>query len=145
MAEEVRSLAELKLKILAEMEASMVAAQTKMKSTMDKELQSFYLKGPGKVYTRTGALGRTARTSDIDWSGNTFHFDAYLDQSGGYTSGSNPSMGQVLDLANYGTPFTTKNGYPARPTVGKGGFWERAEKQFGKDLDFAFSIYFRKK
>lgn len=148
---EVHSIAELKLKILTEMDASMAAAKTLMQAHMEKELASFYSQGTPKVYDpnngnqRTHQMEHTARTTDVDWSGNVFTFDAYLDQSGSYTSGSKPTMGQVLDLANYGIAFTTKNGYPARPTLGKGGFWERAEKYFQKDLDKAFSIYFRKK
>ena len=77
-------------------------------------------------------------------SGDEAAFDAYLDQSYVYPTGDNPSMGQVLDLANYGKPWITKSGTPARHTLGKKGFWDRAEKKMEKTLDDTMSQFFDK-
>jgi hypothetical protein len=52
-------------------------------------------------------------------------------------------MQEVLDLANDGTPFITKNGYPARPVVGKGQFWQRSEKKMQKTLNQTLRKFFR--
>ena len=134
---------QLRQQILAAMRDAVSEAQEDIQKDMEDELKSFYSHGKPSRYTRTGALGETARTTDISVSGNSVSFTAYLDQSGSYTSGSNPSMGDVLRLANYGKAFTTKNGYTARPTLGKGGFWERAEERFQNSLNSALSRHFR--
>lgn len=81
------------------------------------------------MYKRTGALGDTPKVTDIDVSGNSASFTAFLDTSGGYTTGDNPSMEQVLNLANYKTRWITSGGHPARLALGKTGFWERAEEK----------------
>lgn len=67
--------------------------------------------------------------------GDSVSFEAYLDKKHQYTTNSNPNMQQVLDLANEGKKFTTKNGYPAKATVGQKGFWERANDKMKKSLD----------
>ena len=41
-------------------------------------------------------------------------------------------------------PFTTKNGYPARPTLGKKGFWEASEKEIERVLDETMMSFFEK-
>lgn len=133
---------QLRQQILASMGKAMAEAQQLVMKDMEIELQSFYSKGKPVMYQRTGALAETARTSKITTSGNRVSFDAYLDQSGHYTTGSNPSMGDVLRLANYGKAFSTANGYSARPTLGKGGFWERAEERMQESLNRALSRYF---
>lgn len=130
--------------LLKEAQKAMVVASDKILADMYDETEKFYTKGKPKMYQRTGALGDTPRTTTISTSGNEVSFDAYLDTSHNYTSGSNPSMTQVLNLANYGTPFTTKNGYSAKPTLGKKGFWERAEKRMQKTLDRTMKQFFKK-
>lgn len=138
------SMAELQLQILTEMSAAMAGAQVGMKADMEHALDSFYDGGSPKKYNRTYKMRNTPKTSPLSMTATSVTYDAYLDQSGGYTSGSKPSMGEVLRLANDGTPFTTKNGYPARPTVGTGQFWQRAEKDFEQTLDENMSRYFDK-
>ena len=130
--------------LLKEAQKAMVVASDKILADMYDETEKFYTKGKPKMYQRTGALGDTPRTTTISTSGNEVSFDAYLDTSHNYTSGSNPSMTQVLNLANYRTPFTTKNGYSAKPTLGKKGFWERSEKRMQKTLDRTMKQFFKK-
>lgn len=134
---------ELEQMLLKEAQKAMVIASDKISEDMYDETGKFYTKGKPKMYQRTGALGDTPRTTVISTLGNEISFDAYLDTSHNYTSGSKPTMTQVLDLANYGTPFTTKNGYPAKPTLGKKGFWERAEKKMQKTLDRTMKKFFK--
>ena len=134
---------QLEQMLLKETRKAMVVASDKILADMYDETGKFYTSGKPKMYLRTGALGDTPKTTAISSSGHTVSFDAYLDTSSGYTSGSNPSMMQVLGLANYGTSFTTKNGYPAKPTLGKKGFWERAEKKMQKTLDRTMKQFFK--
>ena len=94
----------------------------------------------------------TAHTTSIKNRGGEVTFDAYLDQTHEYTTGDEPTMDKVLELANYGTPWITKTysvngrtvgGNPAKPTVGKKGFWERAEKKIEKDLKKTMRAFFK--
>ena len=49
-------------------------------------------------------------------------------------------MDKVLDLANYGIPWASY----VNPTVGKKGFWERAEKKIEKDLEDTMGKFFER-
>lgn len=118
----VRSLAELNKALMKELSAAMKEAEYMAIGDMKEGTEVFYSGGSPKRYHRTGALGMTPKTSDFSLSSGGFggqaSFKAYLDQSGGYTTGKRPSMATVLRLANYGNV----SGY--RPTVGTKGFWE---------------------
>lgn len=130
-----KNMKELEQMLLKEMRKAMNVASERMLADMYDETGSFYTQGNPKMYQRTGMLGDTPKTTAVSSSGNVVSFRAYLDTSGGYTTGDNPSMTQVLDLANYGKPWTTKGGSLARATLGKKGFWERAEKKMQRTLD----------
>lgn len=137
-----KNMKELEQMLLKEMRKAMNVASERMLADMYDETGGFYKQGNPKMYQRTGALGDTPKTTAVSSSGNVVSFKAYLDTSGGYTTGDNPSMTQVLDLANYGKPWTTKSGNPARATLGKKGFWERAEKKMQRTLDRTMRQFF---
>ena len=137
-----KNMKELEQMLLKEMRKAMNVASERMLADMYDETGGFYTQGNPKMYQRTGALGDTPKTTTVSSSGNVVSFKAYLDTSGGYTTGDNPSMTQVLDLANYGKPWTTKSGSPARATLGKKGFWERAEKKMQRTLDRTMRQFF---
>lgn len=121
--------------LLKELKKAMNYASKEMLANMYDETGGYYTGGTPTMYQRTGALGDTPKVTEVTASGSEVSFDAYLDTSGKYTTGSNPSMLQVLKLANAGERFTTKGGKSARPTIGKKGFWERAESKIGKTLN----------
>lgn len=134
------SMEELRAIMLKEADKAMRVASEKALADMYDETGKFYTGRKPKKYKRTGALGDTPRTTankKVITSRNTAEvsFEAYLDQKHDYTTGDKPSMEQVLDLANYGKPWTTKGGADAKPTVGKKGFWERAEKKMEKHFN----------
>ena len=135
---------ELERILMFQVRKAMNVASQKSLRDMDEETWGFYTKGQPKVYQRTGALGDTPKVTNVSSSTNEATFVAYLDQSHNYTTGDDPTMGQVLDLANYGIPWKTGSGALARPTVGKSGFWERAEKKMEKTLDDTMSQFFDK-
>ena len=137
-----KNMKELEQMLLKEMRKAMNVASERMLADMYDETGGFYTQGNPKMYQRTGALGDTPKTTAVSSSGNVVSFKAYLDTSGGYTTGDNPSMAQVLDLANYGKPWTTKSGSLARATLGKKGFWERAEKKMQRTLDRTMRQFF---
>ena len=133
----VNSTEELERALMRNMRNAMKSVEAKALADMYDETGKFYTGGEPKEYQRTGALGDTPRTTKPTLSGDTVEFKAYLDTSGGYTTGKKPSMEQVLTLADKGS-------YPGlRPTVGKGGFWERAEQKIEKALDTTMKAAFK--
>lgn len=127
-----------------EIQEAMRETSGDMLRDMYGETQDFYSQGHPKMYERTGTLGTTPRVTKTVSSGDEVSFDAYLDQKYVYATGDNPTMGQVLDLANYGIPWTTHGGATARATLGKKGFWERAEEKMEKTLDDTMIKFFNK-
>lgn len=138
---------QLNAMMLKELRKAMSIVEKKSLADMYDETGKFYTSGNPKMYQRTGALGDTPKTTSLTSSqmGNSasVSFEAYLDTSHSYTTGANPNMQQVLELANDGTPFETKNGYPAKPTLGKKGFWQESEKKIKKELDDTLGKFFK--
>ena len=132
--------------LMRELRKAMDIASNEILADMYEETGKFYTQGNPK-YERTGALGDTPETtplaSSVSANGGQVSFDARLNTSHQYTTGSKPNMEEVLLLANSGIPFTTKNGYPAKPTVGKKGFWEASEKKMQKTLDDTLNKFFK--
>lgn len=114
----------------------------KAEADMYEETGDYYSGGSPKMYERTGALGDTPRTTALSSSDTSVEFKAYLDEGHQYTTADNPTMTQVLHLANEGSPWTTQGGRPAHPTVGKKGFWERAQQKMEKSLNDTMGSYF---
>lgn len=140
----VHSMNDLERMLRKEVKEAMRQTSGNMFRDMYEETQDFYSQGNPHIYKRTGALGTTPRVTKTVSSGDEVSFDAYLDQKYVYATGDNPTMGQVLDLANYGIPWTTHGGATARATLGKKGFWERAEEKMEKTLDNTMSQFFDK-
>lgn len=128
--------------ILKDMKAAMTAVKQSALADMQEATDYFYIGREPKSYRRTYALGDTPSVSNIKVDAGGLMFCAYLDDGTHYTSGSRPSMGEVLRLADQGIPFTTRNGFDARPTVGNKGFWEKAEKEIEKSLYKIMGEYF---
>lgn len=139
-----KDMKELENMLLKEMRKAMKSASKEILTDMKEETKGFYTQGNPKMYERTGALGETPETSDLVSVGNTVSFKAYLNTASQYTTGDNPNMQQVLQLANYGNPWVTSSGRLARDTLGKKGFWERAESKMQSDLDKAMSKHFHR-
>ncbi len=138
------NMSQLNVMLMKELRKAMNITSDKMLVDMYGETGKFYTKGKPKSYERTGALGDTPRTTALTSVGNSVSFESYLNLKHQYTTGSYPSMEQVLNLANSGIPFTSKNGYPARPTLGKMGFWEASEKKMERTLNQTMRKFFKK-
>ena len=136
------NLKQLEEMLKKEMRAAMKEVKEKSLEDMKKGTEYFYSGGSPKQYTRTGALGKTPKTTDISVFGNSMSFLAYLNPNHKYTTGDNPTMMKVLNLANYGVAWTTRGGRPARPTVGNPQFWEYSEKRIEKSLESIMSKHF---
>ena len=140
-----RNMQELESQILNEMRKAMNETLAQAGTIMIRETARFYtVVGKHQKYVRTGALGRTPRTTPVFQEGKSLMFEAYLDTNYQYHTGSNPYMEEVLSLANDDVRFPTKNYYKAKPTNGKGGFWQRSEKDISKAFIGNMRKYFRK-
>lgn len=137
-----RSSEELKQIIERTLRSAMNVVQAKVLADMYEETGDYYSGGDPVMYQRTGALGDTPKTTALSKNGKGFEFNAYLDESHRYTTGDNPSMTQVLHLANSGSPWTTKGGRMAHATVGKKGFWDRAQNKMEKTLNDTMNSFF---
>lgn len=104
------------------------------------ETGSFYVGGEPEIYERTGALGDTPAVTPILNNSKTISFEAYLNTNYTYNSGKNPTMLDVLRLANSGIIDSSVG--KLFNTVGSEGFWDRAvvrmEKEFYKTLEEFF-------
>lgn len=134
---------ELNAMLMKEIKKSMNVASEKMLADMYEETYKFYTKGKPKSYQRTGALGDTPRTTAQTVAPNTVSFDAYLDTSHQYTTGKNPNMLDVLNLANSGITQSSV-GY-LKPTLGKKGFWEASVKKIDKTFVRTMRKFFKYK
>lgn len=130
------NMASLEQMLLRAMQNTMKSVEAKALADMYEETGKFYTGGEPKVYQRTGALANTPRTTSPVSSGKSVEFTAYLDQSGGYSTGKRPSMSQVLTLAETGSSPGL------RPAVGQKGFWDRATQKIEQDLYEAMSAAF---
>lgn len=92
------NLAALKKMLMDRLETAMEEVADKSLDEMQKTTDAFY-SGDPKKYERTGALRDTPRVSDVQRGGDSVSVEARLDTSGSYSTGSNPSMGTVLNWA----------------------------------------------
>lgn len=136
------NMSQLEKMLMSQMKKAMKVASAKMEADVMEETYGFYAGSSPKMYERTGALGDTPMVTGLTYGNETVSFDVCLDDSGAYSTGDNPSMKQVLQLADRGMPWITASGAKAREVVGKGGFWERSEKKFQKSLDGIMESFF---
>lgn len=135
------NMAQLETMMLKEMQKAMTVVSAKVEADMYEEVGKFYTGKQPTTYQRTGRLANTPRTTALTTSGQTVSFEAYLDQSGGYTTGKCPSMTDVLNLTNYGT--TSSSVGVLRPAVGRSGYWDRALKKMEKTFNRTMKTYFK--
>lgn len=128
-----KNMNQLKNMLKKEMRKGMMVTADKALADMYEETAGFYTGGEPKMYKRTGTLGDSPNVTaitEIDTGDSVqMSMKAYLDTSGNYTSGSKPSLVDVFTVANSGVG-TSK----LRPTVGRQGFWDRAEEKVEQDF-----------
>lgn len=133
----ITSFEQLQKALQDELKQALEETARKSEQDMKEAIDYFYSGGTPKLYERTGKMEKTPKTTPVSVSGNGGEFKAYLDQSGGYSTGKNPSMGQVLDLTNDG------HSDGLRPAVGHTGYWDKAEQAIGQDFDDIMRKHFK--
>ena len=129
------------------MELCMNEASQETKKDMDSEMDDFYTSKKPKEYKRTGEMKKTPKVTPIATQmtspvSGSVSFEASLETSHRYTSGKNPTMTQVLEVAEN---HKKASYYKLRPPVGRQGFWKRSEEEIEKDLNRAFRKRFKLK
>lgn len=125
------SLAQLEQMLRAKMRTAMQLASDNIDSNIKENLSSFYSSGNPRMYRRTGNLRDSAERTPLSDSGNTISFEAKLNTTHGYTTGTF-SKTEVLNAAENHTAGV----------LGQPGFWARSESQMQKILDSAISSQF---
>lgn len=138
------SMGELEQMLRQQMAKAMNVADAKILADMYEEVGSFYGSGQPVLYSRTGNLGSSPRTTALSGAGsNVMSFEAYLDQSVGYEV-PNP----VFIEHGFASHFSTEEVFNAAETgsahiLGRPGFWKRSEKKMQKELDAAMRAFFK--
>lgn len=131
---------ELERMLRSQVKKAMEVTAKKALADMQEETWDYYEGTTPFLYERTGALGDTPRVTSVSSNGNEVKFDAYLDTDFRYTTGKNPTMLDVLNLADLGI-HDSSVGYLAS-TIGKKGFWERAEKKMENTFNETMKSFF---
>lgn len=134
--------AELEKMIMDQVQKAMQATQVKIKADMLKETKAFYSQGSPRLYTRTGQLGNSPRTTPVVMSGNSASFEAYL-QLGSYHVPNEAFTSR--GLASYFSPLEVMTAAEAGTAniKGKSGFWERSLQHMERDINTVFGRYFK--
>lgn len=134
--------AELEKMIMDQVQKAMQATQVKIKADMLKETQAFYSQGSPILYTRTGQLGSSPRTTPVVMGGNSASFEAYL-QLGSYHVPNEAFTSR--GWASYFSPLEVMTAAEAGTAhiKGKSGFWERSLKHMESDVKTVFGRYFK--
>lgn len=136
------NVAELEKMILDQVQKAMQATQVKIKADMLKETKAFYSQGSPILYTRTGQLGSSPRTTPVVMGGNSASFEAYL-QLGSYHVPNEAFTSR--GWASYFSPLEVMTAAEAGTAhiKGKSGFWERSLQHMEKDVNTVFGRYFK--
>lgn len=134
--------AELEKMIMDQVQKAMQATQVKIKADMLKETKAFYSQGSPILYTRTGQLGSSPRTTPVVMGGNSANFEAYL-QLGSYHVPNEAFTSR--GWASYFSPLEVMTAAEAGTAhiKGKSGFWERSLQHMEKDVNTVFGRYFK--
>ena len=134
--------AELEKMIMDQAQKAMQATQVKIQADMLKETQAFYSQGSPILYTRTGQLGSSPKTTPVVMGGNSASFEAYL-QLGSYHVPNEAFTSR--GWASYFSPLEVMTAAEAGTAhiKGKSGFWERSLKHMESDVKTVFGRYFK--
>lgn len=126
------NLAQLEQMLRERMKSAMQVASDNIHSDIQKNLAAFYSVPQGKMYVRTGNLRNSAERTPVTSAGNTCSFEAKLNTTHGYTTGTF-SKTEVLNAAENHTAGV----------LGRPGFWKKSEANMQKRLDSALRSHFR--
>lgn len=120
---------------MKQLSAGMVEVQNEADKIMKENIDDFYSRKPSaNGYQRTGALGRTPRTTMNRTGATTVSMRAWLNQSHIYSTGRDlRPMARMLPEAESG-------GYGI---VGKPGFWARSENEIQTAAQMILLSYLR--
>lgn len=91
--------AQLRKMIMRSLQGAMEKAEVLALGDLYEETGRFYMTATPDKYRRTGQLANTPKTDGVSVGADSVEFKAYLDTSGGYSTGSRPGMETVLNWA----------------------------------------------
>ncbi|MBR4590245.1 MAG: hypothetical protein IKO36_06225 [Bacteroidaceae bacterium] len=123
------------------MQSAMSQINAKAMSNMQQETQGFYSGGSPTIYSRTGQLGSSPRTSGVQGGGNSYSVKMYL-QIPSYAV-PNPAF-TSRGFASYFSGLQALNAaeYHFAHVKGRPGFWNRANQKTIHDAQSILASYF---
>lgn len=117
------SVQQLETMLRSHLRNAMSIAASKAEADMFGRTGEFYTQGSPVRYERTGNLGSSPKTTAVMSAGNDISFEAYLDDSWEYTTGT----------------FSTNEAFAAAENhtegvLGKPHFWKNAKKDIEKSV-----------
>lgn len=128
----IRNRAEMERAMKKKITRAMQEFRLKASDDMKEEMAEYYMSGTPKVYERTYEMDNSPEVLPVIDEGDEITTIARLNTDFKYNTGKEPTMEDVLNLANYGTNQSSV-GY-LRDTVGKEGFWEEMQDRMEKDF-----------
>lgn len=128
----IRNRAEMERAMKKKITRAMQEFRLKASDDMKEEMTEYYMSGTPKVYERTYEMDNSPEVLPVIDEGDEITTIARLNTDFKYNTGKEPTMEDVLNLANYGTNQSSV-GY-LRDTVGKEGFWEEMQDRMEKDF-----------
>lgn len=120
----VTSTEQLESALRSKLKSAMEATRAKVEAQADGNVWEFYSDGDPTEYIRTGALGNTPETTDVQSNGNSASFEVKLNDDYSYDTGTF-TANEVLTAAEDHTAGI----------LGKPGFWEKTKEDSQRILD----------
>lgn len=131
MGKVVKSFAELEKACQAKMAKAMSQAESKTYLNANENLTESYNTPYPQVYDRTYQLQNSAKTTDVQGSGNHLHAEIYLDPTYEYDTGTYTAAKVMAEAEVGGSGILLKSG-----------FWERTKEDAQRNVDEAFGKEF---
>ena len=137
----IRNRAEMERAMKKKITRAMQEFRLKASDDMKEEMTEYYMSGTPKVYERTYEMDNSPEVLPVIEEGDSVTTIARLNTDFTYNTGKDPTMLDVLNLANYG--ITNSSVGNLAPTVGEEHFWDRAKEKMENDFYKTMSKYSR--
>jgi hypothetical protein len=133
--------AQMERAIKKRMKQAMADFKEQALDDMKEEMTEYYMSGTPIEYERTYEMENSPEVLPVIEDGDSVTTIARLNTDFTYNTGKEPTMLDVLNLANYG--ITNSSVGNLAPTVGEEHFWEKAKDKMENDFYKTMSKYSR--
>lgn len=128
----VTSTEQLEAALRSKLKSAMEATRAKVEAQADGNVWEFYTEGNPDEYVRTGALGNTPETTNVQSALNMASFEIRLNDNYSYSTGTFTANEVLTAAENHSAGI-----------LGKPGFWQKTMEDSKNILDETISSAFR--